>query len=256
MSQEYSNTEMMAIACARRIRNDDIVFCGTGLPMLAAVAAKMTNAPDCVIFFETGALDPALLELPLTVADPRVMYNASHIGGLADAFSYMQNRFTGSSILGILSGAQIDIYGNLNSTAIGNYERPTVRLPGSGGACDVATSVGRSFIFMRHESRRFVEKLDYLTSPGWLEGGASRKEAGLSEGGPEYVITSLGVLSFENSNKRMFLDRYYDFTLPIEIQDNTGFDLDISRAKPETPPSKKELRIIREDVDPSRLFLE
>ena len=256
MSQEYSRTEMMAIACSRRIKNDDIVFCGTGLPMLAAVTAKMTHAPDCVIFFETGALGPALLEIPLTVADPRVMHQASHIGGLADAFSYMQNRLTGSSVLGILSGAQIDIYGNLNSTVIGDYERPAVRLPGSGGACDVATSVGRSFIFMRHEPRRFVEKLDYLTSPGWLIGGTSRKEAGLPEGGPEYVITSLGVLSFEKKSKRMYLDSHYKFTSPKEIRDNTGFSLEISRAKIESPPSNEELKTIREDVDPSRLILE
>jgi glutaconate CoA-transferase subunit B len=200
-------------------------------------------------------MDPTLLEIPLTVADPRVMYKASHNGSLADAFSYMQNQHTGSKVLGILSGAQIDIYGNLNSTVIGDYEKPSVRLPGSGGACDVATLVDRTFIFMRHEPRRFVEKLDYLTSPGWLTGGASRKKAGLPGGGPEYVITSLGVLSFEDTSKRMFLDRYYDFTTPLEIKDNTGFDLDISRADLESPPTNQELRIIREDVDPSRLIL-
>ncbi len=255
MSQDYSSTEMMAIACSRRIRNDDVVFCGTGLPMLAAVTAKMTQAPDCIIFFETGAMDPALLEIPLTVADPRVMYRASHNGGLADAFAYMQNQQTGSSVLGILSGAQIDIHGNLNSTLIGDYEQPTIRLPGSGGACDVATSVGRTLIFMRHEARRFVEQLDYLTSPGWLTGGESRKQAGLPGGGPEGVITSLGVLSFEDKSRRMYLESYYDFTSPKEIQDNTGFILDTSRAKLEPSPSSHELKTLREHVDPMRLIL-
>lgn len=256
MKRDYSSIEMMAIACSRRIKNDDIVFCGTGLPLLAAMTAKKINAPDCVIFFETGALDPELLEIPLTVADPRVMHYASHIGGLADAFSYMQNHFTGPSVLGILSGAQIDIHGNLNSTMIGEYEKPIVRLPGSGGACDVASSVGRTFIFMRHEARRFVECLDYMTSPGWLSGGASRRQAGLSEGGPEYVITSLGVLSFEKKSKRMYLHSYYEFTSPSEIRDDTGFPLDISRAILESPPSKEELKTVREDVDPSHLILE
>ena len=255
MSQDYSSTEMMTIACARRIRKDDVVFCGTGLPMLAAVAAKMTHAPECVIFFETGAMDPALLEIPLTVADPRVMYRASHNGGLADAFAYMQNQQTGSSVLGILSGAQIDIHGNLNSTLIGDFEKPTVRLPGSGGACDVATSVGRTLIFMRHEARRFVEQLDYLTSPGWLSGRESRKQAGLPGGGPEGVITSLGVLSFEEESRRMYLESYYDFTSPREIQDNTGFTLDTTRSKLEPPPALHELKILREDVDPMRLIL-
>jgi glutaconate CoA-transferase subunit B len=256
MSNDYSSTEMMAIACSRRIKNDDIVFCGTGLPMLAAVTAKMTHAPDCVIFFETGAMDPALLEIPLTVADPRVMYRAPHNGGLVDAFSYMQNQRTGPAVLGILSGAQIDIYGNLNSTLIGNYDKPAVRLPGSGGACDGATAVGRTLIFMRHEDRRFVEQLDYLTSPGWLSGGDSRKQAGLPGGGPEGVITSLGVLSFDEVTKRMYLESYYDFTAPKEIQDNTGFTLDTSRSKPEPPPSPHELEILREHVDPMRLILQ
>jgi glutaconate CoA-transferase subunit B len=254
MSQEYSSTEMMAIACSRRISNEDTVFCGTGLPLLAAVTAKMTHAPDCVIFFETGAMDPVLLEIPLTVADPRVMYKASHLGGLFDAFSYMQNRQTGQSVLGILSGAQIDIHGNLNSTSIGSYDSPAVRLPGSGGACDVATSVGRTLIFMRHEARRFVEKLDYITSPGWLDGGDSRKEAGIPGGGPEGVITSLGVLSFSEKRK-MYLSRYFAFTTPDKIHANTGFHLDISYAEQEDKPTREELKTLREQVDPLKLIL-
>ncbi len=200
-------------------------------------------------------LDPTILEIPLTVADSRIMYRASHHGSLADAFSYMQNQKTGMSVLGILSGAQIDIHGNLNSTLLGDHRRPSVRLPGSGGACDVATFVGRTFVFMRHEPRRFVEKLDYLTSPGWLSGGTSRKEAGLLGGGPEAVITTLGVLLFDDSSKRMYLDRYYEFTSPDEIKENTGFALDISRARPEKRPSLNELSTLREQVDPMRLIL-
>jgi glutaconate CoA-transferase subunit B len=256
MSHEYSSTEMMTVACSRRIKNEDIVFCGTGLPMLAAATAKMTSAPKCVIFFETGAMDPTLLEIPLTVADPRVMYNASHNGGLFDAFSYMQNQVSGSTVLGILSGAQIDIYGNLNSTLVGDFKKPTTRFPGSGGACDVATFVGRTFIFMKHEVRRFVEQLDYLTSPGWLSGGESRKKAGLPGGGPECVITSLGILVFDEVTKKMYLDRYYDSTTPKEIQNNTGFSLDITHAKSEAPPSPNELKTLREHIDPTRLMLQ
>ncbi|MHA2201243.1 MAG: CoA-transferase subunit beta [Candidatus Thorarchaeota archaeon] len=255
MKREYTETEMMAIACARRIQNNQIVFCGTGLPLLAAATAKKTHAPDCTIFFETGAMDPTLMEIPLTVADPRVMHMASHLGSLADAFSYMQNQLTGGNVLGILSGAQIDKHGNLNSTMIGDYDGVKTRFPGSGGACDVASFVDSTFIFMRHERRRFVKELDYLTSPGWLSGGSSRIEAGIPRGGPKTVITTLGILSFDVKTKEMFLSNYYDVSSPQEIQDNTQFELDLSLADQEPPPSSNELDILRNDVDPMRLIL-
>ena len=256
MSKRYSSLEMMAIACARRICNTDIVFCGTGLPLLASMTAKKTCAPDCVVFFETGALDPTLDELPLSVADSRVMTGSSHNGGLIDAFSFMQNPFTGPKVLGILSGAQIDPYGNLNSTSIGDYSNPSVRLPGSGGACDVASLVGRTFIFMKHERRRFVETLDYITSPGWFKGGNTRAESGLNRGGPEAVITSLGVLRFEAATKRMYLESYYESVNILFVKENTGFDLEVSEAKVEPEPTSLELDVLRKQVDPLRLILQ
>jgi len=252
---EYSPLEMMAIACSRRIQDDDIVFCGTGLPLLGAMTAKKTHAPNCVVFFETGALDPALLEIPLSVADSRVMHGASHNGGLADAFAFMQNRFSGPKVLGLLSGAQIDMYGNLNSTVIGDSNNPTTRLPGSGGACDVASLVGRTMVFMKHERRRFVEHLDYLTSPGWLHGGASRQEAGLIRGGPVAVVTTLGVLEFDERTKRMYLSTHYENASVEEIAKNTGFKLDVSRAKQEPSPTSEELNVLRTEVDPLGLIL-
>jgi glutaconate CoA-transferase subunit B len=247
---------MMAIACARRICNTDIVFCGTGLPLLATMTAKKTSAPNCVVFFETGSIDPALDELPLSVADSRVMIGSSHNGGLVDAFSFMQNPLTGPKVLGIISGAQIDPYGNLNSTSIGDYSSPSVRLPGSGGACDVASLVGRTFIFMKHESRRFVEKVDYLTSPGWYQKGQSRNKIGLLRGGPEAVITSLGVLKFDSESNYMYLHSYYESSDPSVIQENTGFSLDISSAILEPGPTTQELEILRNEVDPLHLILD
>ena len=168
--QNYTLREMMAIAAARQIRDGDIVFCGTGISMLAAMAAKHISAPNSVIFFETGAIDSRLEEVPLAVADSRVMYWTSVNGNLLDAFATMQNRQTGRKVVGIMGAAQIDRYGNLNSTAIGDYFNPTVRFSGSGGACDVASFVGRTILFMRHEKRKFVKQVDYLTSPGWLDG--------------------------------------------------------------------------------------
>jgi glutaconate CoA-transferase subunit B len=256
MTQSYSSLEMMAIACARRICNTDIVFCGTGLPLLAVMTAKRTSAPDCVVFFETGSIDPALDELPLSVADSRVMTGSSYNGGLLDAFSFMQNPFSGPKVLGILSGAQIDSYGNLNSTSIGDYSNPSVRLPGSGGACDVACLVGRTFIFMKHESRRFAETLDYVTSPSWVTGGNSRYESGLSRGGPEAVITSLGVLRFETETKRMYLESYYETNDTSIIKESTGFELEVSNAKVEPEPTALELDVLRKKVDPLRLILQ
>lgn len=255
MTAEYSPMEMMAIACARRIKNNDIVFCGTGLPLLAIMTAKAIHAPHSVVFFETGALDPTLKELPLSVADSRVMTGTSHLGGLADAFAFMQNSFTGPKVVGILSGAQIDAYGNLNSTVIGSYQKPTTRLPGSGGACDVACFVGRTFVFMKHERRRFVKHLDYVTSPGWFDGGSSRSEMGLPQGGPAAVFTTLGVLAFEPSTKRMYLQSYYRNTSPAEVQENTGFKIDTGNAVEEDPPTPNELSVLRNKVDPLRLIL-
>lgn len=252
---EYTSREMMAIVAAREIRDGDIVFCGTGLPLLAAMAAKLIHAPRSIIFFETGAIDSRLLEIPLSVADPRVMYGACINAGLAEAFAVMQNRFTGPQIVGILGAAQIDIYGNLNSTCIGDYWEPEVRFPGSGGACDVGSFVGRTIVFVKHERRRFVPRLDYLTTPGYLDGPGAREEAGYRGGGPECVITDMALMRFDRETKRMYLDKYCPGIAPEQVQDNTGFGMDLSRASQIEPPTEKELKALREQVDPQRLIL-
>lgn len=253
---DYTLREMMAIAAAREIKNGDIVFCGTGISMLAAMAAKHISAPESVIFFETGAIDSQLDEVPLAVGDSRVMYRTSVNGGLTDSFATMQNRITGDHVVGIMGAAQIDPYGNLNSTVIGEYDRPKVRFSGSGGACDVASFVGRSLIFMQHEKRKFVEKVDYVTSPGWLEGGVDgRRKAGLTTNGPTAVITNLGVLRFDDGTKRMYLAGCFIGVDPQRVSDHTGFDLDISRAATVDPPTDAELVALREKCDPQRLIL-
>ena len=251
----YTLREMMAIAAAREIRDGEIVFCGTGISMLAAMAAKHIHAPNSVIFFETGAIDSKLDEVPMAVADPRVMYWTAVNGGLADAFATMQNRLTGKSVVGIMGAAQIDIYGNLNSTVIGDYSKPRVRFSGSGGACDVASFVGRTIIFMQHEKRKFVKKLDYLTSPGWLTGPGGREAAGLPSGGPTAVITNMAIMGFDDHSKEMYLRGYFDGLEPKQIQDHMGFAVDTSRAHPVKPPSKGELKVLREKCDPQRLIL-
>jgi glutaconate CoA-transferase subunit B len=252
---EYSFREMMTVVAAREIKNEDIVFCGTGISMLAAMAAKNINAPECVMFFETGAIDARLDEIPLAVADPRVMYHTSANGGLLDAFATMQNKITGDLVIGILGAAQIDLHGNLNSTVIGDYFSPTTRFSGSGGGCDVASFVSRSMIFMQHEKRKFVRKLDYMTSPGHLDGPDGRRKAGLPAGGPQVVITDMAVMRFDVNSKEMYLDGTYPGIDPQTVLDHMEFDVDISRTREVVPPSVHELKTLREKCDPQRLIL-
>ncbi|AOY59060.1 MULTISPECIES: CoA-transferase subunit beta [Desulfococcus] len=251
----YTPREMMTIMAAREIGDGDIVFCGTGISMLAAVAAKKINAPNSVIFFETGAVDARIAELPLAVSDPRIMYGAAAHGNLLDAFAFMQNRFTGDRIIAILGAAQIDPFGNLNTTCIGPYDRPVIRFSGSGGGCDVASFVPRCIAFMQHEKRKFVERIDYLTSPGGLDGGRSREKAGLRPGGIGVVITNKAVMRIDPETRRLYLDRYYPGIAPREIQDSTGFAVDVSRSCEASPPTATELRILREVCDPQGLIL-
>jgi glutaconate CoA-transferase, subunit B len=253
--ETYSPREMMTIAAARQIENGDIVFCGTGISMLAAMAAKHISAPNSTIFFETGAIDSRLEEVPLAVADSRVMHGTSVNGSLADAFATMQNRHTGKRVVGIMGAAQIDRFGNLNSTVIGDYHRPKVRFSGSGGACDVASFVGRTIIFMQHEKRKFVRRVDYLTSPGWLDGPGRREKIGLPSGGPSAVITNMAIMGFDSDSKEMFLKGCFPGISPQGVQDCMEFEVDTSRAIEVEPPSKDELRILREVCDPQRLIL-
>lgn len=252
---DYTMREMMAVAAAREIMDGDIVFCGTGISMLAAMAAKHISAPNSVIFFETGAVDSKLEEVPLAVADPRVMFWTSVNGGLLDAFATMQNRFTGKKVVGILGAAQIDKYGNLNSTVIGDYFKPKVRFSGSGGACDVASFVSRTIIFMQHEKRKFVSKVDYITSPGWLDGPEGRKKAGLPDGGPSTVITNMAIMGFDDKTKEMYLKGCFPEITPRQVLDNMDFEVDISRSSKVPAPSQKELKMLREKCDPQRLIL-
>jgi glutaconate CoA-transferase subunit B len=252
---EYSLKEIMAVQAAGFIENGDIVFCGTGIAMLAAMAAKHIRAPESIIFFETGAIDAKLEEIPLAVGDPRAMFQTSVNGGLADAFAFMQNPVTGPRIIAILGAAQIDGFGNLNSMVIGAYENPEIRFAGNGGASDVMSFVGRTLIFMQHEKRKFVKTLDYVSSPGWLSGGDTRAKAGFPPGGPLAVITNLGVMKFHPGSHEMYLHGFYPGVTPDQVVENTGFEVDISRAKALPSPSAEELRILREVCDPHALIL-
>jgi len=205
------------------------------------------------VFFETGGIDPSLEELPLAVADPRVMAGSSVNAGLLEAFSVLGHRRL--KTIAFLGAAQIDCYGNINSTVIGDYSSPKVRFPGSGGACDAASLAWGVILFMQHDKKRFVINLDYLTSPGWLEGGDSRQKAGFLRGGPIAVVTNLGVMKFDEHTKRMYLAETHPGVSAEQVAENTSFEIDLSRAVSGQAPTENELRVLRQEVDPQHLIL-
>ena len=249
----YTDREMMAITAGRLVKDGDILFAGTGLSILAATVAKKIHAPRAVVFFETGGIDPALDELPMAVSDSRVMDGTCLNSGLIDSFSLLGHRRLNT--VAFLGAAQIDRYGNLNSTCIGDYDAPTVRLPGSGGACDAASLAAGFIVLMNLAARSFVERLDYLTSPGWLRGGDSRKNAGYRRGGPIAVVTNMAVMRFHETTKEMYLAEYYPGLKAESISESMGFAVDASRAVESVPPSVEELRVLREEIDPQKLIL-
>ena len=250
---DYTEREMMAISAGRLISNGDVLFAGTGVSMLAATVSKRIHAPRAVVFFETGGVDPSLEELPMAVSDSRVMDGTSLNSGLVESFSIVGHRRLRT--IAFLGAAQIDRFGNLNSTCIGDYHHPRVRFPGSGGACDAASLASGVIVFMQLGKRRFVKELDYLTSPGWLQGGESRKKAGYARGGPIAVVTNKGIMKFDETTKAMYLAEYYPGVSLSEITDEIDFDIDAASAKESLPPTAEELRILREQVDPQRLIL-
>jgi glutaconate CoA-transferase subunit B len=250
----YTLTELMAVTAARDIKDGEVVFAGTGLPMLGAMLAQSTHAPNCCIIFQAGTVASQLAHLPMSVGDPRALRGAALAAGLNEVFSYVLQ--AGRVDVGFLSGAQVDRFGNINSTSIGPDPcHPQVRFSGSGGACDIACLARRTIIIARHEKRRFPEKVDYITSPGWLQGGDSRRKAGLIRGGPSVVVTTKGVMRFRPDTKAIYLATYHPGFTPQAVAEDTGFALDIVGAVETPEPTLEELYILREVVDPERVFL-
>jgi len=246
---DYNDMEMMIAIASRELENGSTVGVGTGAPCAAAMLAQKLSAPDLVIMFEAGGMSPRLPEMPISVGDSRTFYKAAMAGSMGDTMESCARGFVDYTFLG---GAQIDKFGNLNSTVIGDHAKPKVRLPGSGGANDFASFCWRMMVMTPQDKRRFVEKLDFLTTTGWLEGGDSREKSRLpTDTGPYKIITNMAVLDFESTSKRMrvfSLNPGYSFQ---DVQDNCGFELMRAEKLEETPaPSLEELRILREEVDP------
>ena len=253
MNMKYSDIEMMICAAAKLLEDKKSVFVGTGLPIIASILAQKTHAPDLLIVFEAGGVAPRVPTLPISVGDSRTFYKAVMAGSMDLVMSAAQSGYID---YGFLGAAQIDPYGNVNTTVIGAYERPKVRLPGSGGGNDVGSLCKRTIVVMNHDKRRFVEKLDFLTTPGYLTGPKSREKAGLpANTGPYRVVTQLGVLGFDDEDKRMKLLSLHPNVSIDQVKASTGFQLEVSEPISITElPSEKELRIINE-IDPAGMVI-
>ncbi|MDD4802472.1 MAG: CoA-transferase subunit beta [Syntrophomonas sp.] len=252
---EYTNNQMMAVAMARQVKDGSTIIVGTGLPLVAAALAKNSTAPNVVLCFETGMIDGGPVEVPTSVSDMRIAYTASALWPQFRYFGFQGNAWKKQTIdIGFLGGAQIDMYGNLNSTCIGDYFHPKTRFTGSGGANGIATNCN-TVIMMKHQKRRFIEKVDYITSPGWMDGPGGRKKVGLPEVGPQALVTELGIMRFDEKTKLMYLAEYFPGVTPQQIQENTSFELDLSRAVEAEAPSQEILDILLKKVDPQRLMV-
>src|ERR1043165_8778820 len=245
----FNAMELMICCAARLLEDGKTVAVGTGVPCAAAMLAQRTTAPNLVIFFEAGGVAPQLPTMPISVGDSRTFYRAVMATSMADVMETCQRGMVDYTFLG---GAQIDAYGNLNSTLLGSdYAKPRVRFPGSGGANDLASLCWRILVVTNHDRRRFVEKLDFVNTPGYLTGPGAREAAGLPSGtGPYRVITDLAVMGDHQQTKRMEIISLHPGGELEQVRQATGFELGVREPLTTTaPPAEAELRILREEVD-------
>ncbi len=256
MSDNKYNTNELLICIASRLMEDSATcFIGTGIPMLAASLAQKMHAPNLISMFEFGGIGAQLDKLPLAVGDMRTFNKGLAAAGICEIMEAGQCGFVE---YGFLGGAQIDMYGNLNSTIIGDdHDNPKVRLPGSGGGNDVGSTCWRTIIIMQHGKRRFMPKIDFITTPGYLSGPYAREEAGLPPNtGPYRVVTDLCTLAFNEKTKRMKLLALNPGITTNDVVDNTGFELIIpNKIEQNEAPSIEELQILREEVDQDRYYI-
>jgi len=253
MEQKYSPSELLICLASRVMEDGTTAFIGTGIPMLAASLAQRMQAPNLVPIFEFGGTGAVLEKLPLAVGDMRTYNKGIAASGICDIMETSQRGFVE---FGFLGGAQIDCYGNLNSTVIGDHKNPKVRLPGSGGGNDVGSSCWRTIAIMIHDKRRFVEKIDFLTTPGFLSGPGAREEAGLPiNTGPYRVVTNLGIMGYDDESKKMKLLSVNPGVTVEQVIENTGFELLIAdEVTNNDHPTDEELKLLRDEIDPDGLY--
>jgi glutaconate CoA-transferase subunit B len=255
VSAAVTASELLAVMGSRQLRDDTTVFAGVGVPLLAAALAQQRHCPNLTMVIEGGIIGPRIRpgRLPISTNEMRAGHLASMLPGITDTFLFAQRGFLD---YGFMGGAQIDQYGNINTTVIGpDYARPKVRLPGTGGANDIASLCREVIILTAHEKRRFIPRVDFVTSPAWLEGDGSRARSGLIFGGVSRVVTTLGVFGFDPGSKRMRIEAVHPGVAVEAVRRETGFEL---LAAPEIlttePPTDEELAILRA-LDPERRFL-
>lgn len=256
IASKFSTKELMAVCCAREIKNSEVVFVGIGLPMMGALVAYNTHAKDSVFVYEGGGVGGMSRRVPWSIGDNPTVENALTILEMWRLFGDAQAGFIGRGIIG---GAQIDKYGNLNTTVImgeqNSYAHPKIRLPGSGGANDIASACGETVIVMQLEPGKFIEKIDYITSPGHLSGPGSRKAAGLVGNGPVAVITQKGIFRFDHDTKEMYLDSLFPNVTVEEIKALVGWELQVvDNIQIVEPPQQEEISIIQ-GLDPKGIML-
>jgi glutaconate CoA-transferase, subunit B len=250
---DFSSSELMIVNASRLLKNGDVVFVGVGQPNLACNLAKRTHAPDLVMIYEAGVIGAEPSRLPLSIGDPTLVSGALSVVSMYDIFTnYLQR---GNVDVGFLGGAQIDKYGNINATVIGSdYAQPKVRLPGSGGAQEIAAWANRCYIMTPHQKRRFPEKVDFLTSAGYLDGLGGRASAGLRGRGPVGVVTDLGYMEPDDTGELVLTALHPGKTARQAIE-NTGWPLKVAANLRITEPvTEKELAILREELDPSGIY--
>ena len=251
----YNSSELLICISARLMEDGTTCFIGTGIPMLAASLAQKLYAPNLISIFEFGGVGAQLDKLPLAVGDMRTFNRGVAAAGICDIMETAQRGFVD---YGFLGGAQIDMYGNLNSTIIGdNHSKPKVRLPGSGGGNDVGSTCWKTIAIMQHDKRRFIPKVDFITTPGYLTGPGAREEAGLPRNtGPYRVVTNLCTLGFDTETKWMKLLALNPGVSAENVTENTGFELVIpENIQSNKEPTDEELRILRDEVDKDRYYI-
>ncbi len=242
---DWTPTEMMVVASARQLAGEKVVFVGVGPPNIACNLARRTVSPDLQLVYEAGVFGARPARLPLSIGDPSLATGSDAIHGMFELFAYYLQ--AGLIDVGFLGASQIDRRGNINTTVIGDYDHPSVRLPGSGGACEIAINAGKVFVIMPQSRRSFVERIDFTTSPGHLEG---RRPEGWIGAGPTVVVTNLGVYGFDDTGEMELRSLHPGVTLE-QVRAETGWELRVSGDLRETPPpTEEELRLIREELDP------
>lgn len=250
----YSPAELMACVAARELRDGDVVFVGIGLPNLACNLARATHAPNLVMVYESGVIGAQPARLPVSIGDPSLVTGSAMVCGMSDVFQLLLQ--SGRIEVGFLGGAQIDRYGNINTTVIGDYTSPAVRLPGSGGAAEIAIHARRTLVISRLHPRAFPGRVDFITSPGHRSRGGSREALGLPGAGPVRVITDRGILSPEPATGELMLAALYPGVELEDVTSNVGWPLRAHATLEDVaPPTSDELRLLRDVLDPQHRYL-